>query len=167
MLQCAWEPDLLDALAAARWPHRADPALRAHVASCRICADVADVAAAFLSDREPGDGEAPVPPSSLVWWRAQVRAREESARLVGRPIAMVQAAATICVALASMAAAPAAAAWLRQIVSGLGATEWWAMPQQISLSWLLGAATYTTLPLVAVGLWILVAPVVVYFALDE
>jgi hypothetical protein len=166
-LQCQFEQDLLDAIATNRWPERADAALRAHVGACQICGDVAEIARAFFDDREAAAAEAAVPSASGIWWRAQIRAREESARLAARPIALVQAAATICVAAASIAAAPAASTWVREIITTLGATSWWSVPRDVSLSWILGAAAYTTLPLLAAGVWIVLAPVVVYLALDE
>lgn len=164
---CDLEADLLDALSSRRWPHAVEPALREHVHTCGICADVAEVAAAFFDEREIARTEAPVPPASLVWWRCQLRAREESARLAARPIALVQAAATICVAVASLAVAPAASTWLRQLIAMLGATGWSSLPDSFSMAWVLGAAAYTTFPLLAVGIWIVLAPVVVYLALDE
>ena len=37
----------------------------------------------------------------------------------------------------------------------------------VSFAWILSAAAYTTLPLLAVGIWVVLAPVVVYLALDE
>jgi hypothetical protein len=166
-LQCQFEQDLLDALAARRWPGGAEAALRDHVAGCRICADVAEIADAFFDERETAWAEGPVPAASGVWWRAQIRAREESARLASRPIALVQAAAPVCVAAVSIAAAPSAAAWVRQAVASLGAASGWSAPGDVSLSWVLGAAAYTTLPLLTVGVWIVLAPVVVYLALDE
>jgi hypothetical protein len=166
-LHCPSEADLLDALAARRWPDRAEPGLREHVAGCAICADVAEIAAAFLDDRDIARMEAPVPSASAVWWRAQIRAREESARLAARPIALVQAAATVCVAVASIAAAPMASEWLRSVIAALGATAWWSAPRDVTLSWVLGATAYATLPLLAVGIWVVLAPVVVYLALDD
>lgn len=166
-LSCHLETDLLDALAANRWPDRADAALREHVRGCAICSDVAEIAAAFFEDREIARTEAPVPSASAVWWRAQVRAREESARLAARPIALVQAAATVCVAAVSIAAAPTASEWVRGVIFALGATAWWSAPRDVTLSWVLGAAAYTTLPLLAVGVWVVLAPVVVYLALDD
>ena len=166
-LQCQFEQDLLDALAANRWPARADAALCAHVNTCAICSDVLVIAAAFLEERESPDPGAAVPSASAVWWRSQIRAREESARLAARPIALFQAAATLCVAVLSIAAAPAASTWVRKSVTAAGAAEWWSVPRDVSLSWIIGAAAYTTLPLLAVGMWLVLAPVVVYFALDD
>jgi hypothetical protein len=166
-LQCPFEQDLLDALATNRWPERAEAGLREHVAGCGVCSDVAEIAEAFFEDRDCARAEAVVPPASAVWWRAQIRAREESARLAARPIAVVQAVATICVAVVSLAAAPTASTWVRQMIAAFGATTWWSMPADVSVSWVLGAAAYTTLPLLAVGMWLVLAPVVVYLALDE
>lgn len=166
-LQCPFEQDLLDALATNRWPERVEPALREHVAGCGICSDVAEIARAFFEDREVAHAEAVVPSASGIWWRSQIRAREESARLAARPIAIVQAVATICVAAISLAAAPTASTWVRQMIAALGATTWWSLPGDVSMSWIVGAAAYTTLPLLAVGMWIVLAPVVVYLALDE
>lgn len=166
-IECGREQDLLDAVAASRWPHRSDAALREHVSGCGVCSDVAEIALAFLQDREHAQAEARVPPAAVVWWKSQIRAREEAARIAARPIALVQAVATICVAVASIAVAPAASAWVRALITSLGAAEWWTPPTDVSLSWILSAAVYTTLPLLAVGIWVVLAPVVVYLALDE
>lgn len=164
--QCEHEQDLLDAIAARRWPARADATLRAHVESCRSCLDVAAVAMAFLDDRDqPAD--AAVPHASVVWWKAQIRARDEATRLAARPFLLVQIVATISAAAASLAVAPTATTWIRALLSTLGGSDWWSLPQNLSLSWIVGAAAYTTLPLLAVGVWIVLAPVVVYLALDE
>jgi hypothetical protein len=80
----------------------------------------------------------------------------------------VQAIATACVAIASLAVAPAASAWLRALITSLGAADWWSLPSTgVSFSWIVSAAAYVTLPLLIVGVWIVLAPVVVYLALDE
>ena len=166
-LECPREQELLDAVSANRWPERADAGLREHVSACGICSDVVEMAEAFLHERESASTEVQVPPATVVWWKAQVRAREEAARLAARPIVLVQAIATMCAAIASILVAPAASAWVRSLITSLGAAEWWSLPSDVSFSWILSAAAYTTLPLLAVGIWIVLAPVVVYLALDE
>ena len=166
-LQCQFETELLDAVSARRWPDRAEPALRAHVAACTLCSDVASIAAAFFEDRDCAHAEAVVPTASGVWWRAQIRAREEAARMATRPLLVIQAAAPLCAAIAAIALAPTASTWVRASIAAMGASNWWAMPGNLSLSWVLGAAAYTTLPLIAVGIWVVLAPVVVYLALDD
>ena len=166
-LQCAFEQELLDAVAARRWPDRADEPLRTHVAGCALCTDVAGIAAAFFEDRDCARAEAAVPAASAVWWRAQIRAREEAARVALRPLLAVQVIATICAAFGAIALAPAASRGIRAALAAMSGTEWLALPADVSFSWLLGAAFYTTLPLIAACLWVVLAPVVVYLALDE
>ena len=166
-IHCPFEQELLDAVGSRRWPGRADRALTAHVVGCSICRDTVEIAQAFFEERDQPRREPPLPSASAIWWRAQIRARTESARLAARPIALVQAIATVCVAAVSLAFAPAASTWVRQIIATIGATTWWSSPGDVSLSWILGTALYATLPLLAVGMWIVLAPVVVYFALDE
>ena len=166
-LQCPHEQDLLDAVAARRWPERADASLRDHVSGCAVCADVAVVAAAFFEDRDCARAEAVLPSASAIWWRSQISAREEAARVAARPLIAVQIVATLVAAAAALAVAPAASTWIREAITALGATDWLVMPRDLSFSWVVGAAAYTTLPLVAVGIWIVLAPVVVFLALDD
>jgi predicted anti-sigma-YlaC factor YlaD len=166
-LQCQFEQELLDAVAARRWPNRADAQLREHVAQCALCSDVAEIAGAFFEDRECARAEAVVPPASAIWWRAQIRAREEAARVAARPLLIFQTLATVFVAIVAIALAPTASTWIRGSLATLGGAEFWALPRDVSLSWILSAAAYTTLPLLAVGVWVVLAPVLVYLALDE
>jgi hypothetical protein len=95
-IACAREQDVLDVLAARRWPGRCEPELEEHIRVCGICGDLAAAAAALLDEHECAWGEARVPASGVVWWRAQVRAREEAARAAARPIAFVQGVAASC-----------------------------------------------------------------------
>lgn len=96
-IECEREQDVLDALAAQRWPARCGDDLRAHVGGCAICADLVAVARALLEDHDNAYDHARVPASGLVWWRAQLRAREEAARAAGRPIAFVQGVAATAI----------------------------------------------------------------------
>ena len=164
---CTHEADLLDALAARRWPDRADPALQAHVRACGTCADVAVVASAFFEDRHAWRDDGPLPPASTVWWRSQLRAREEAARRASRPMVAVQIAATACAAIASVLAAPSASAWLGRLLDAATRHAAWPAQGDPAIAWVLGAAAYTTFPLVAIGMWIVLAPVIVYLVLDE
>src|ERR1700719_2682527 len=88
--ECTHEADVLTAVDTGRWPDRADADLRAHVATCAICQDVVAVGQAFRKDA--GRPVSP-PDASLVWWRAQMQAREEATRLAARPITVAQAIA--------------------------------------------------------------------------
>jgi predicted anti-sigma-YlaC factor YlaD len=100
---CPRELDVLDAVESRRWPGRA-PDLQAHVAECQSCADLAAVAAALLTDRQAAwDEAADVPPSGVVWWRSQLRARIEAERLASRPIAVVHVMAGVVLLAAAIA----------------------------------------------------------------
>jgi hypothetical protein len=102
-----------------------------------------------------------------VWWRAQIRARAEAARVAARPLLIVQGIATAVAAALAIILAPAGSSWVRRGLADLGASAWWSLPADVSVSWALGAAAYTTVPLLVAGLWVILAPVVVYLALDE
>jgi predicted anti-sigma-YlaC factor YlaD len=156
---CRWEADLLDALASGRWPDRADAALREHVTTCESCADLADVVKAFAAEQEAAWAESSVlPPASLVWLRAQARARAEAAREAARPIAVMQALGF------------AGAAGLISLF--IGSVAWWvwsrtdwlaalpmAHPESLDM---MGLAIRGVL--LAIGLWLVLAPVAVYLA---
>lgn len=95
-VSCVREQDVLDVLATGRLPRACDLELDRHIASCTLCTDLVVTAAALLQDRECAWSEARVPPSAVVWWRAQLRARDEAARSAARPIAFAQGVAASC-----------------------------------------------------------------------
>jgi len=71
-----------------RWPEGAPAELRAHAESCQVCRELGLAAAAIGEESELA---APALPSAgTVWWKAQLRARQEAARQVARPITAVQ-----------------------------------------------------------------------------
>jgi hypothetical protein len=91
---CEHEREVLDLVAIDQWPQRADAALRAHVDACEACAEVASIATAV---REWGAvAAAPrMADSSVVWHRAQLRARAEAARAAARPVWIAQVFALV------------------------------------------------------------------------
>lgn len=91
-VECEFESEVLIAALQARMP---EP-LRAHVAGCAICSDVAVVAAAIDDARERMGGEVVVPDSGRVWRLAQLRARREATKAAGRPITAIQVIALAC-----------------------------------------------------------------------
>lgn len=93
---CAREQDVLDMVTARRWPGRCEPDLSEHLQTCAGCRDLLAVNAALLTEHETAWAEARIPASAVVWWRAQVRGREEAARAAARPIAFVQGIAATC-----------------------------------------------------------------------
>jgi len=95
-VECEFEAEVLGTVLQSRWPDRVDAQLRAHVASCPICSEVASVAGAFDGSLEALRASAQVPDASRVWWQAQLRARREAVAAAGRPITAVQLVAFAC-----------------------------------------------------------------------
>ncbi|MCM3879957.1 MAG: hypothetical protein ND807_07610 [Vicinamibacterales bacterium] len=89
MKTCSLEADVLSAVLAGQVPNE----LRAHAASCAVCGEAARVASLVRDDCARAQREAQVPAAGVVWLRAQIRAREEAARAVARPIVFTQALA--------------------------------------------------------------------------
>jgi hypothetical protein len=164
--ECEREQDVLDAIAAQRWPARCDDDLRAHVQACAVCADLVDVASALVEEHETAYQEARLPSPGIVWWRAQLRARDEDARAAARPIAFIQGIAA------------SVAVWLLvTFVRTVPAATFVAWKD-----WLLGSVAHVRLPvpslahvaaavpssvLVLVGAALLLAPLAIYFAVAE
>ena len=94
-MNCPRENEILRAIEARHWPNLCDEELRVHAASCADCADLVDVATAITEEREEMMHAAHLPPSGALWWRAQMRARQDAARAARRVISVVQAAAVL------------------------------------------------------------------------
>jgi hypothetical protein len=122
-------------------------------ATCRECVEMAALEALVRNDFERTLHEARVPTPEIVWWRAQMRAREQAARTAARPILFTQALAV--------------AALIGFLVSVVGrltlsfpSFTWNSLPSLPS--------GFPILPIaVAVGCWVVLAPVAVYLALSR
>ena len=95
--------------------------------------------------------QAHVPTPEIVWWRAQMRAREDAARTAARPIVFTQALAV--------------AALIGLLVSVVGRLT---LP---AMSWAGFPALPAGLPVVPIALaaacWIIIAPAALYFAFSR
>jgi hypothetical protein len=60
---------------------------------CPECGPLAALALEIRREFETTRGEARVPTAEIVWWRAQMRARQNAARKAARPILFTQALA--------------------------------------------------------------------------
>ena len=89
--ECRHEADLVAAVTSGRWPSAVDQALRDHVASCPVCADVLQVAEVMTAIEQETLADTRLPSPGQVWWRAQVRARREAAAVAARPVMVAQA----------------------------------------------------------------------------
>jgi hypothetical protein len=99
-VDCEFEAEVLAAALQSRWPDRVDADLRAHVAKCPICSDVATVTVEIDKARGEMCDQmrecAVLPEAGRVWWLARMRARREAARTAGRPITVAQVLAFAC-----------------------------------------------------------------------
>jgi hypothetical protein len=167
-VECPREQDVLDAVSAGRWPRRSDAELRQHVDGCGICQDVAAVFAALSEDRDASEYELVVPHSSIVWWRSQIRAREEAAAAAARPIAIVQIAAVACLIAAAIALAPLALTTLELASTTTGSVAEWLAPRAAAVfntfSLVTGLAQ-PVLPFAAAS--VLLMPILLYYVLRE
>jgi predicted anti-sigma-YlaC factor YlaD len=147
-VNCGREADVWRAVEARHWPDRCDDELRAHVAACASCADLVEVASALAEERDAAMRAAHVPASGTVWWRAQLRARQDAARIARRAINVVQAA-TVAVAVIGATL----------IFTAGGGFDWLAG---------VAASVHWNLPLIlAVATPLSLAPVALYFAVTE
>jgi hypothetical protein len=154
-VDCCHEDDVLDALTSGRWPDRADAALRAHVASCAVCADIVAVAGAILEGRDDTVTDMRIPSSAVMWWRAQMRARQEAAREAVRPIAVAQVVVVI-------AAVVMLSPWVGGVMS-----SWLAASTDASSGSTSSLAQAWVIPAVVVGVSLLIAPVAIYLAVAD
>ena len=115
-VECPYEAEVLSAVLQSRWSERGAVALREHAAVCGICSEVAAIAAAFEGSLDKIRSSAPVPDASLVWWRAQMRARREAVEAAGRPISVLQAIAFACAVGLMGACFGATSTWFQAVL---------------------------------------------------
>ena len=168
IVDCCREDDVLDALSSGRWPERTDVELRAHVASCAVCADVIAVASAVLEVRDAEPAEIQIPSSAVMWWRAQMRARQEAAREAARPINVAQVIGLTSVVVLAIVALVALSPWFGGVLGSwmhdvLGASAGpTATEGRFSL-----AGWMVPVVLLGAGVWLVLAPLAIYFAVSE
>lgn len=151
-VDCRFETAVLDEVEAGRWPAESPAALREHVASCPVCADVALVAAEMRETEAAVAAPVALPSAGQVWWRAELRARHEAARMAQRPLIAVQVVAAVVCLLALVTGirsfAPDAWGWLVRAAS-LARTDD-------------GLGTWGVVLVLSIGFWLVLAPVAIY-----
>ena len=169
-LFCAREPEVLDAVASGRLSRRGDNGaadvkeVRAHVAACASCRDLADVTQALFEEREEAWLEPDVPTANVVWLRAQLRARAEAARLASRPIAIAQAVGLACAVGAMAGVVGTGVWWLRSWATWLSEAAMVVATAPSSFE-MIGLAVRGML--LAAAVWLVLAPVAVYLAATD
>jgi hypothetical protein len=87
---CSSEKELEATLRQGRWPHACDPELRAHVDGCRDCQELVLVTQTFQKAKSNGEELARLRCPGLLWWRAQLRRRNEAIQTVTEPLARAE-----------------------------------------------------------------------------
>jgi hypothetical protein len=160
---CPHEADVLDLVWTNQWPARADRSLVAHVSTCDACRDLVLVASAIGGLHDATAAAVKVPDASVVWYRAEVRARQELARRAARPVAAVQLAAGVLAVLGLMTG------WR---LGGSAFVDWWQTLPTVHPTgtgmWS-AVAAFTSRPawpwvLGAVAAWALMVPAALYIA---
>ena len=165
---CPRETELWDAIAAGRWPDAADATMRAHVVSCAACRDLALVADSLRRDARDVGRAATPPTSAIVWWRAQMRARQEAAQVADRPITVVHALAIASAAGLLLGLTGSVAVWLRGPVSWLGAWSASAASAATQLAAIDFSNRWVLLPAALIVLSLVIMPVAIYaIVMDE
>lgn len=120
---CAYEPRVTAALQAGGWPEAGDADLRAHIETCRSCAELVLVSASL---RQLHARSAPMrlPSSGVIWWRAQLQRRHHAVEQATRPIALAERTGVlvtlVCLIGLAVWQRTAVAAWWQQITSRAG-----------------------------------------------
>lgn len=113
-LDCPHEADVLMMVTTGQWPDRAPAELREHAATCSLCADVALIAQVIEDDASVPAPQ--LPSAGTVWWRAQLRARQDAAKAVGRPITVAQGALLAVVGGVAGAVFGATTGWFQSVL---------------------------------------------------
>jgi hypothetical protein len=83
---CAREKETAELLERGQWPHACPEELRGHVEGCRVCGELVLVKSAFGRARVHAMTLPVLPSASALWWRAQLRRRNEALEKIGRPL---------------------------------------------------------------------------------
>ena len=83
---CGREREVREMLHRGSWPEGCEAELRGHVDSCSFCSDLVGVTQALRVDRDAAMDQARLGPPGALWWRAQLRRRNEAIEKVARPI---------------------------------------------------------------------------------
>ena len=170
---CAREADVLDALQTSAWPECCSDGLRSHVAECQSCAALVDIVLALTDEHRTATMEASIPSSGIVWWRAQMRARQEATAVAMRPINLVQGLSFACgaglLAAAISFVSPTFRSWLAWIGGAVSeaksletsATVWSNLQAFVAPS---GSGPVLLAAFLAITALVLLAPVAVYFS---
>ena len=162
--ECVRAAEVLAAATAGPVSQLSDEALLRHAETCESCREMVTVVSALRAERDRLRRAAAVPSAGLVWWRAQLRARQQATLKAAAPVTAAHAAALIAAVvlavvlvstLARSVGMPSLTEFLPTMPSFVDASQ--SLSSEFPLlrySLLLGATT-----------WLILGPVALYFAL--
>ena len=162
--ECHRSSDVAAAASAGELSSAADSELRRHLAECEACHDLALVISALRGERDRARRLAPAPSAGLVWWRAELRERQEAERRAAAPVTLVHAAAFIAVLVVAVVSFSTFAswAWATSLTDFLPSMPTWSEAAQAVadvspvLRWALALGATA---------WLILGPVALYFTL--
>ena len=161
--ECVRAAEVLAAMTAGREPGLANEELRQHADACESCREMVIVVSALRGERDHVRRTTTVPSAGLIWWRAQLRQRQQAALKATAPVTAVHAAAIIAAAVLAVVLATSVAPFVGMpSLSGF-------MPSAASLTEA-SQSLSIQFPLLRYGLmlgataWLILGPVALYFA---
>lgn len=151
---CDRESEVVKAARTGFWPDN----LRSHTESCEACSE-ALLVSHYLNEEaasalDEAEALSPLPEAGLVWWKAQLQVRRETARRATRPVAIVEALSSAI----GLVAAVALLVWAWPQVRGwsalfrLAGFEWNVFSGGLAL-YLIGGAALLLTSMVIFGAW--------------
>ena len=143
---CAREKEVALLVEMGQWPQASPEDLRTHVAGCRACSERVLVTENLRAARAAAMAEAQLPTAGALWWRAQLRRRNEALARVTRPMlgaqifalavaAVLMVGAAVWTVAAGVRLSESPAAWLKEmghavnwsalVPDGLATGAWW------------------------------------------
>ena len=161
--ECVRAADVLAAMTAGPDPRLSDEELLSHANTCESCREMVTVVSALRVERARLRRGVTVPSAGLIWWRAQLRARQHAALRATAPVTAVHAVALVAaVALAIVLVSVAVRSGAAASLSGFLPS----MPTWAEASRSLASES----PMLRYGLllgataWLILGPVALYFA---
>ena len=155
-MNCEREFDVLETVMSGRWPDGCDQELRVHAQQCAVCVDLIAVAHAVRSEQLVEMQEADVPPSGVVWWKAQRRSRQEALAAAQRTITALQTGTMAAAVIIGLAIIGGAGALVARFTNVLDFDIAWLHAFRPSTDVMMLAGLATLLVLTPLAVWLMV-----------
>lgn len=99
---CTREREVAELVERGQWPHACPKDLRDHAAGCRVCAEVVLIKQVLRREKTEAMARPTLPSASALWWRAQLRRRNEALEKIARPILGAEIFATLMLVVVAL-----------------------------------------------------------------